>query len=201
MHAVQTASALHVTNSFGEFQIIVFRDPQTGAEHVALTKGHVAGSAGILCRVASECITGMVLDAADCDCLSQLRFSLTLIDEMGSGVLILLRQEGRGHGLTTKIKALVNKNQGDNTFFAVERLGLPSDCRTYDIAAQILQALKVDSVRLITSNPDKVSNLSQLGIVITKVIPTPRFVTSRNERHLMAKVARGHRFSEDAPIA
>lgn len=201
MLLLHTASADHVTSHYGEFRIHVFQEEQSGVEHVALSKGDTAGKSETLCRVASECITGMVLDAADCDCLYQLRHSLALIEKCGSGIVILLRQEGRGHGLSVKVRALENKNRGCDTFTAVEQLGLPSDCRTYDIAAMILNDLEIKSIRLITSNPSKVAELSRLGIHISEVIPTPRFVTARNERHLDAKVAIGHCFSRDEQIA
>ena len=201
MSLIETASADHVTTHYGEFRIHVFREEQGGLEHIALSKGETAGKSLVLCRVASECLTGMVLDAADCDCLHQFRYSLELIDKQGAGIVILLRQEGRGHGLSVKVKALENKNRGHDTFSAVEQLGLPSDRRTYDIAATILSKLQIKSIRLITANPSKATELSRLGIHVSEVIPTPRFVTSRNRRHLDAKVAIGHRFSEDEQIA
>lgn len=197
----RSASALHTTNSFGAFDIHVFREPDTAVEHVALVKGIDNGAADVLCRIASECITGMVLDAADCDCREQLRYSLSLISRQGSGILILLRQEGRGHGLTVKIKALANKNKGDDTFAAVERLGLPSDRRTYESAVAILKDLNVQSIKLITSNPGKAEALRKLGVVVSEIVPTPCFITPQNERHLAAKIEQGHRFSGDISIA
>lgn len=195
MSIINTASAHHITNNFGLFEIKVFQDIK-GIEHIALVKGKVSKQSKVLCRVFSECITGMVLDSADCDCAAQLNYCMKLIDDTGNGVLILLKQEGRGHGLTTKIKALNYKNQGYDTFSAVEILGKTADCRTYDIAAEIIKSLAIDSINLITSNPTKLASIRAAGIIVENVYYTPMFVNERNKIHLLSKIERGHKFLE-----
>ena len=163
-------------------------------EHGLLVKGDVIGESGVLCRVQSECITGMVLDSADCDCFAQHRYSMQFLADARQGVLFFLRQEGRGLGLTTKIRALERKNLGEDTFTATERLGFPADVRQYEIVANVLNNLRIHSIQLITCNPEKREALSRLGVVIDDVCRTPMFITDRNRQHLLAKSARGHSF-------
>lgn len=190
-----TASAKFTTNHFGEYEIHVFQDEIAQLEHVVLTKGQVRNSQGLLCRVASECITGTVLDSADCDCSAQMQFTMELAAKASNAMLVLLRQEGRGHGLTTKVLAMRNKNEGDDTFTAVERLGLPADARRYGIARAILDHFGVLSIRLVTSNPLKTLALAEAGVTVVSTIPTPLFATPHSRRHLLAKIARGHVFA------
>ena len=190
-----TASATHHTHRFGAFTITTVQNTQTGKEHVILVKGEVAGKKGVVVRVASECLPGTALDSADCECKDQIDLALEIIAAKGEGVFILLRQEGRGHGLAKKIAALANKNKGYDTFTAVEMLGLPADIRTYSEAAEILRKLQVESIHLLTNNPLKVEELEKEGVVIEQISPLEVAPTPTTLQHLIAKKLRGHHLS------
>lgn len=192
-----TAQALHETQDYGDWQIIIAKNLSTKKEHVILTKGVIENQTNVLCRVASECLPGTALHAATCECKEQLDESMRLINQAGQGIIIYLRQEGRGHGLEVKIKALVNKNHGADTLKAVEMLGLKTDVREYDEAANILKRLKVKSINLITNNPQKISDLQELGINVenrTSIEITPTKFTAQ---HLKAKQKSGHMLKLD----
>lgn len=190
----QSSSTL-LTNRFGDFRISVWSNSETGKEHVVLVRDDVRGRRSVLVRIGSECLTGMVLDSADCDCRPQQEYALQLIADHPPGVLILLRQEGRGHGLITKVRAMERKRMGADTFEAVEQLGLPSDVRDYADASRMLQELGVRSIRLITNNPAKWQQLTRDGVAIDSIVATPMFTTAHNLRHLQAKKNSGHSFS------
>ena len=117
------ATAIHHTIEYGDFEISVIKG-EDGKEHVVLVKGDIKNKDDILCRVSSECLPGTTLFSAECDCKQQIEYALKLISEKGQGIFIYLRQEGRGHGLAVKIRALANKNKGFDTFAAVESLGV-----------------------------------------------------------------------------
>ncbi len=190
---VFAASAPFRTVHHGRFRILVTDDQVTRGQHLVLVKGRVTDRPGVLCRVASACITSTALDADDCDCAGQNRAALDLIDTEGTGVLIHLDQEGRGNGLVAKIQALNGKERGLDTFSAIEALGLPADNRDYADVARILAALRVPSVRLLTNNPAKVGAVAEAGVVVVERLDCvdadpPR----RSLRHLAAKAARGH---------
>jgi GTP cyclohydrolase II len=187
------AAAIHRTKHFGDFQILVTDKSATGGEHVVLFRGDIFGKENVLCRVASACLTSTALDSAECECTEQLVRALEAIDSNGTGILIYLDQEGRGHGITTKIRALAKKNSGLDTFAAVEALGLDADVRQYDIAAKILDSLDVRSICLMTSNPDKEEELKAAGIKIAEVVPLKVRAPELAERHLAAKRLRGHK--------
>jgi GTP cyclohydrolase II len=185
------ADADHVTTKFGTWRIIAARG-SGGEEHVVMTMGNLLERSAVLCRVASECVTSTALFSAQCDCAQQIEESLRVINEAGHGLLIYLRQEGRGHGLATKIEALNHKNEGLDTFAAVERLGLPSDVRQYHDAASILSLLSIRSIVLITNNPEKIEALERLAVTIEAVLPVVAKETPDTAIHLRAKRARGH---------
>ena len=149
----------------GTFKVSVFRDP-AGAEHVAISKGDLAGTESVLTRVHSECFTGEVLGSLKCECREQLEIALDAIAKAGRGVVVYMRQEGRGIGLGNKIRAYALQEAGANTIEANVRLGFPIDGRRYDIAAAMLKALGVRSISLLTNNPDKVEQLSKQGIQV-----------------------------------
>jgi GTP cyclohydrolase II len=149
----------------GVFQLAIYR--HEGAEHVAAWVGEVAG-AEILCRVHSECWTGEVLGSLKCDCRAQLDSALERIARAACGVLVYLRQEGRGIGLGDKIRAYALQDEGADTVDANVRLGLPVDARRYDVAAAILRDLGVTSVALMTNNPDKIAGLEAAGIPVAR---------------------------------
>jgi GTP cyclohydrolase II len=150
----------------GTFRVDVYRDA-AGEEHMAVSVGDVAG-ADVLCRVHSECWTSEVLGSLKCDCRVQLDSALERIAREGRGVLIYLRQEGRGIGLGNKIRAYALQEQGADTVDANLQLGLPVDARRYDLAAAILADLGVDSVVLMTNNPDKISGLAEAGVRVSR---------------------------------
>lgn len=156
---------------YGIFNIYVFKEINSDKEHLALIKGNVNGKKGVLTRVHSECLTSEVLHSLKCDCKGQLDLAFSKIAKKGEGVIIYLRQEGRGIGLGNKIKAYALQEQGIDTVEANLRLGFPEDARQYDIAADILSYLDIKSVTLMTNNPDKIEGLLKGGIEIVRREP------------------------------
>lgn len=187
-----TASAIHHTKKYGDFTIYVAQSTFSKREHVVLVKNEIANISNVICRVQSECLPGTVLDSASCECKEQLNLSLEMINQAGSGILILLRQEGRGHGLSHKIKALKNKNNGYDTFKAVEIMGDKPDIRSYKEAADILDMMNVHSIHLLTNNSQKTNELDSYGIIIESVSPLNIPPTEHTILHLTAKKERGH---------
>ncbi|HEY8943111.1 MAG TPA: GTP cyclohydrolase II, partial [Polyangiaceae bacterium] len=162
---------------YGGFQLRVYRweDPQAhpalSKEHCALVFGDVRGRRGVPVRVHSECLTSEVFGSLKCDCREQFERAQAEIAERGCGVLLYLRQEGRGIGLANKIRAYALQALGADTVEANELLHLPVDARTYDVAAAILRELGVNSVELLTNNPEKVDSLRRLGVSVEKRVP------------------------------
>ncbi len=181
----------------GNFRIFVFRQPETGLEHVAMTLGEVRGTPdqrdALLVRVHSECLTGEVFGSLRCDCRDQLDWAMDAIAKAKSGVLLYLRQEGRGIGLGNKVRAYALQAEGLDTFEANRRLGFPDDLRHYDFAAAILKHFGVGPIDLMTNNPRKVEELRDNGIVIRSRVSVPTPVTPQNRSYLQAKKRRsGH---------
>lgn len=164
----------------GDFRCIVFRHrSEPEKEHVALVQGDVEGSSEVLARVHSECLTGEAFGSLKCDCALQLDLALSRIAKEGRGIVIYLRQEGRDIGLTNKIRAYALQARGYDTVDANRALDLPVDARRYDAAAAMLRRLRIDGIRLMTNNPDKLKALRDLGVrVITRV---PHIVFSHPE--------------------
>jgi 3,4-dihydroxy 2-butanone 4-phosphate synthase/GTP cyclohydrolase II len=155
----------------GDFLLHYYSNSMDGKEHIALVKGEVADKENIPVRIHSECFTGDVLGSVRCDCGEQLAMSMQMINEANAGILIYLRQEGRGIGLLKKLQAYNLQDQGMDTVDANIQLGHLADEREYDVAALILQGLKVKSIELITNNPKKINALEKLGIHVAKRIP------------------------------
>ncbi len=181
----------------GDFRAVVFRERASGVEHVALVLGDVAGEA-VLARIHSECLTSEVLGSLKCDCRAQLDRALDLIAARGRGVLVYLRQEGRGIGLGNKIRAYALQAAGHDTYEANRLLGFPDDLRRYDIAADMLRLLGVRSVDLVTNNPLKVAGLAECGIAVRSRIALPSPANPHNVGYLRVKRDRtGHQIALD----
>lgn len=191
----KTASSPLFTK-YGLFNLSVYKSIIDNREHIALFKG-IKGKrikTPILTRVHCECMTGETLFSLKCDCKQQLEKSLQLISERKRGVLIYLNQEGRGIGLTNKIKAYCLQDKGLDTVEANEALGLPIDARDYQVAAEILKDLGVSTIELLTNNPHKIRQLSDFGIVVVKQIPL-EFTSTTNKSYLQVKKYKlGHIF-------
>jgi 3,4-dihydroxy 2-butanone 4-phosphate synthase/GTP cyclohydrolase II len=174
----------------GEYRLHLYVDDRDDKEHLALVLGDVQDKPAVLVRVHSECFTGDVLGSMRCDCGEQLHRSLQLIAEAGEGVLIYLRQEGRGIGLLDKLRAYNLQDEGYDTVEANLALGHQADERDYTVAARILEELGVRSVQLLTNNPSKIEHLRQLGIPVVRRVPLEATITSENAEYLFTKALR-----------
>jgi GTP cyclohydrolase II len=184
---------------FGEFQIVAFANDRDGKEHVALVHGDVRGFANVPVRVHSECLTGDVLGSYRCDCRDQLEAGLRYIGQQERGALLYLRQEGRGIGLINKIRAYALQDRGMDTVDANHALGFRDDERDYSVAAGMLKALGVKSIRLLSNNPKKVEGLRANGIEIVERVPHVQPPNVYNRRYLETKARKsGHWIELDA---
>lgn len=180
-----------IPTRYGSFEVTVFHPvDEPDKEHVAIISGDVRDRHDVPVRMHSECLTSEVLGSLKCDCREQLEFALHHIATRGPGVVLYLRQEGRGIGLINKIRAYALQAQGVDTVDANRQLGLPDDTRRYDGAAAMLEHLKVRSVRLMTNNPEKVDALRQLGVNVRERIPVLIEPNQHSERYLATKRAR-----------
>lgn len=188
---VEFLAEARVPTEHGSFTMKLFREKATGLEHVAMVMGDVRGSA--LVRVHSECMTGDVFGSLRCDCGPQLHFAMNEIGKRGSGVVVYLRQEGRGIGLANKLRAYQLQDQGMDTVEANQHLGFAADLRKFDAAVDILAALGISSVKLMTNNPRKVETLREHGVAVEERVPVRSDVQPENERYLDTKARKlGH---------
>jgi len=183
-----------LNTQYGAFAIVCYTTKQREPDF-ALVHGDIAGKPNVLTRVQSECLTGHVFKSLSCDCYEQLQDALALITSAPEGVLIYLRQEGRGIGLAAKLRSYVLQKQGLDTVDANLHLGFQVDERRYDEAAEILKDLNVESVSLITNNPKKATGLESVGIPVSRCVPLPPKLRDQNRNYLRTKVERmGHTF-------
>ncbi len=196
---IQFVATSRLPTAFGEFNISVFQDPDTGEEHVALSCGlEQAPNQPVLVRIHSECLTGDAFSSLKCDCGPQLQATQKLIHEAGQGVILYLRQEGRGIGLTNKIRAYALQDQGHDTVDANLMLNLPADARQYDMCSIMLDHLQVKQVRLMTNNPLKMEALQQQGIDVVERFPLTVGLNPFNEQYLKTKHVRmAHMYQKD----
>jgi 3,4-dihydroxy 2-butanone 4-phosphate synthase/GTP cyclohydrolase II len=183
----RAAEAMIPTAVAGDFRIVVYENDVDNLTHLALVKGEVDSDKPMLVRVHSECLTGDVFASMRCDCGDQLRRAMTKVDKEGSGVILYLRQEGRGIGLVNKIKAYALQEQGLDTVEANEELGFKSDMRNYGIGAQILVDLGVRQMRLMTNNPKKMVGLEGYGLSVVEQVPIEIEPNEHNRCYLSCK--------------
>ena len=190
---VRIVAMAELPTRFGNFHIVAFENNRDGKEHVAITKGDVIGADNVPVRLHSECLTGDALGSLRCDCRDQLESALRKIGRMERGMVLYLRQEGRGIGLINKIRAYSLQDEGLDTVQANLALGFRDDERDYAVAAHMLMSLKIQSVQLMTNNPKKINQLEQYGIHVNGRIPHVMEPNEYNRFYLETKAAKsGH---------
>jgi 3,4-dihydroxy 2-butanone 4-phosphate synthase/GTP cyclohydrolase II len=192
----RTASS-ELPTHFGLFELVHYQSKSL--EALALVRGQPSGD-DVLCRVHSECMTGEVFGSLRCDCRPQLELALERVSREAEGVIVYLRQEGRGIGLAAKIKAYALQDQGRDTVQANIELGFAPDERSYEVAAAILRDLKITSVRLMTNNPEKIQGLEAAGIRISEQIPHWAGASRHSEAYLETKRQRMGHISQSPPV-
>lgn len=190
---VQYVASAKLPTLWGQFTIHGFADSDTGKEHVALSFGEIDPTRSVLCRVHSECLTGDCLFSLRCDCGPQLHAAMERVAAEGSGLILYLRQEGRGIGLLNKIRAYALQDSGADTVEANVQLGFEPDGRAYDLCKPMFDLFDVKTLRLMTNNPRKVEALQSLGFDVEQIVPIHTESNPHNESYLAAKIAKlGH---------
>jgi 3,4-dihydroxy 2-butanone 4-phosphate synthase / GTP cyclohydrolase II len=178
---------VNMPTAFGNFQLVAFKEKETGQEHLALIKGEWKNNEPVLVRVHSSCFTGDILGSLRCDCGEQLHSAMQMVEKEGKGVVLYMNQEGRGIGLFNKLKAYKLQEQGMDTVEANLHLGLPMDARDYGVGAQILRKLNVSKLRLISNNPKKRAGLLGYGLEIVETVPVHILPNKHNQKYLETK--------------
>ncbi len=190
---VRVVAVADLPSRFGAFKIVAFWNNRDAKEHIAMIRGEVCGASDVPVRLHSECLTGDALGSLRCDCRDQLEAALTTFGTMERGILLYLRQEGRGIGLINKIRAYALQDRGLDTVEANLALGFRDDERDYAVAAHMLRSLDLRSIQLMTNNPNKIRGLEQHGVVVSGRIPHQLPATRHNRFYLETKAARsGH---------
>jgi len=190
---VRIASIAELPSRFGQFQVVAFWNNRDGKEHAAFVHGEVTHAENVPVRMHSECLTGDAIGSLRCDCRDQLEAALRTIGAMDNGILLYLRQEGRGIGFTNKIRAYGLQDHGYDTVEANIALGFRDDERDYSVAAHMIASLNVKSIRLMTNNPKKIQGLAEMGIRITDRIPLVIPPNEYNRFYLQTKASKsGH---------
>jgi GTP cyclohydrolase II len=190
---VKIASIADLPSRFGQFQVVAFYNNRDGKEHAAFVHGDITGRENVPVRMHSECLTGDVAGSLRCDCRDQYEAAMRMIGQMENGILLYLRQEGRGIGFINKIRAYSLQDSGYDTVQANLALGFRDDERDYSVAAHMLESLNVKSIRLMTNNPKKLNALTAFGVKITERIPLVIPPNSYNEFYLRTKAEKsGH---------
>ena len=187
MSSVTLVAKSKLPTPWGTFTLVGFQEAGTGKDHAALVMGDVSGDEPVLGRIHSECLTGDALFSLRCDCGFQLQAAMENIAKAGRGVLLYVRQEGRGIGLLNKIRAYHLQDQGADTVEANVALGFAADMRDYTICADMLKALNVTSLRLMTNNPRKMKAMESFGIPVTERVPLQEGRNPHNEFYLSTK--------------
>ncbi|MCK5772970.1 MAG: GTP cyclohydrolase II [Thermoplasmata archaeon] len=194
---VKIVAVADLPTRFGDFQIVAFYNDEEDKDHIALVRGDVSGKNDVPVRLHSECLTGDAIGSLRCDCRDQLTTALEAVGSMDMGIILYLRQEGRGIGLLNKMKAYQLQDMGYDTVEANEALGFRDDERDYAIAAHMIRSLEINSIKLMTNNPRKIDGLEKHGIKVNGRIPLLITPNRHNERYLKTKMAKSGHMLDD----